>query len=153
RLLVVPRLVSAARLHRRDDVHQAGVFATSFQHLRHDRFTFLCHAFELTTDARLKYPELAFSGPKKSGKTAFAAMILLYVVRILGGRYAEGFAAANDYEQAQGRVFQAAARIVEASPLLLRRLRGVRRTQPLPVVFKNCTIVARYLDPAHYLVR
>jgi hypothetical protein len=71
----------------------------------------------------------------------------------LGGRYAEGFAAANDYEQAQGRVFQAAARIVEASPLLLRRLRGVRRTQPLPVVFKNCTIVARYLDPAHYLVR
>lgn len=94
--------------------------------------TFLCHAFELTPDGRLKYPELAFSGPKKSGKTAFAAMILLYVVRILGGRYAEGFAAANDYEQAQGRVFQAAARIVEASPLLLRRLRGVRRTQPPP---------------------
>src|SRR6202011_3953634 len=90
RLLVVPRLVSAARLHRRDDVHQAGVFATSFQHLRHDRFTFLCHAFELTPDGRLKYPELAFSGPKKSGKTAFAAMILLYVVRILGGRHAEG---------------------------------------------------------------
>jgi hypothetical protein len=52
--------------------------------------TFLCHAFELTPDGRLKYPELAFSGPKKSGKTAFAAMILLYVVRILGGRYAEG---------------------------------------------------------------
>src|SRR4029077_14472037 len=27
RRLVVPRLVSAARLHRRDDMHQAGVFA------------------------------------------------------------------------------------------------------------------------------
>src|ERR1700730_17929358 len=68
---------------------------------------FLDHAFAPTPDGRLRYPELLFSGPKKSGKTAFAAMILLYVVRILGGRYAEGFAAANDYEQAQGRVFQA----------------------------------------------
>src|SRR6266481_2350183 len=34
----MPRLVGAARLHRRDDMHQAGVFTTSFQHLRHDRF-------------------------------------------------------------------------------------------------------------------
>ena len=38
RLLVMPRLVGAARLHRRDDMHQAGVIATPFQHLRHDRF-------------------------------------------------------------------------------------------------------------------
>src|ERR1700730_5927626 len=34
----MPRLVGAARLHRRDDMYQAGVFATSFQHLRHDGF-------------------------------------------------------------------------------------------------------------------
>jgi phage terminase large subunit-like protein len=80
--------------------------------------TFLEHAFELTADERLRYPELVFSGPKKSGKTGFAAMILIYVVRVLGGRYAEGYCVANDYEQAAGRVFQAAARIIEASPLL-----------------------------------
>jgi hypothetical protein len=78
---------------------------------------FLRHAFELT-DGRLKYPELVFSGPKKSGKTAFAAMLLIYVVRVLGGRYAEGFCIANSHDQASLRVFQAAARIVEASPLL-----------------------------------
>src|SRR5258708_7697080 len=79
---------------------------------------FLRHAFELTADGRPRYPELIFSGPKKSGKTGFAAMVLIYVVVALGGRLAEGYAAANDLEQAQGRVFQAAARIVEASPLL-----------------------------------
>jgi phage terminase large subunit-like protein len=79
---------------------------------------FLRHAFELTADGRLKYPELVFSGPKKSGKTAFAAMLLIYVVRVLGGRYAEGFCIANSHDQASLRVFQAAARIVEASPLL-----------------------------------
>jgi hypothetical protein len=64
---------------------------------------FLRHAFELTPDSRLKYPELVFSAPKKSGKTGFAAMILLYVVRVLGGRYAEGIVLANDLEQAEGR--------------------------------------------------
>jgi phage terminase large subunit-like protein len=79
---------------------------------------FLRHAFELTPDGRLTYPELVFSAPKKSGKTGFAAMLLLYVVRVLGGRYAEGIVLANDLEQAEGRVFQAATRIVEASPLL-----------------------------------
>jgi phage terminase large subunit-like protein len=66
----------------------------------------------------MKYPELVFSAPKKSGKTAFAAMILIYVVRALGGRYAEGFSIANSHDQAAERVFLAASRIVEASPLL-----------------------------------
>ena len=36
--LVVPRLVSSARLHRRDDVDQAGVIAAPFQHLGNHRF-------------------------------------------------------------------------------------------------------------------
>ena len=79
---------------------------------------FLLRAFELTPDGRLKHPELVFSAPKKSGKTAFAAMIVLFVVCELGGRFAEGICAANDFDQAQGRVFLAIARIVEASPLL-----------------------------------
>jgi hypothetical protein len=79
---------------------------------------FLSHAFKLTPDGRLKYPELVWSCPKKSGKTSFAAMLTIYMVLVLGGRFAEGYAAANDLEQSQGRVFQAAARIVAASPLL-----------------------------------
>lgn len=48
---------------------------------------FLRHAFELTPAGRLKYSELLFSAPKKSGKTAFAAMILIYMVRVAGGRF------------------------------------------------------------------
>jgi hypothetical protein len=40
---------------------------------------FLRHALTLTVDGRLPYPELVFSAPKKSGKTALAAMIVLYV--------------------------------------------------------------------------
>jgi phage terminase large subunit-like protein len=79
---------------------------------------FLEHAFELTPDGRLRYPELVFSAPKKSGKTAFAAMIAIYVTRVAGGRFAEGFVLANSHDQASLRVYQAAARIAEASPLL-----------------------------------
>jgi hypothetical protein len=40
---------------------------------------FLAHAFELTPDGRLRFPELLFSAPKKSGKTGFGR--LLQVVR------------------------------------------------------------------------
>jgi phage terminase large subunit-like protein len=79
---------------------------------------FLRHAFDLTQAGRLRYPELVFAAPKKSGKTAFAAMIAIYVVRVLGGRFAEGYILANSHDQAALRVFQAAARIIEASPLL-----------------------------------
>jgi phage terminase large subunit-like protein len=78
---------------------------------------FVRHAFKLTPDGRLQYPELLFSGPKKSGKTAFGAMLIIYVIVALGGRYAEGYCAANDFEQSQGRVFQAIGRILDASPL------------------------------------
>ncbi len=79
---------------------------------------FLARCLATAPDGRLQFPELLFSAPKKSGKTAFAAMLTLFVVLVLGGPYAEAYCVANDFEQAQGRVFQAIARIVEASPLL-----------------------------------
>src|SRR5439155_7051942 len=79
---------------------------------------FLRKALTLTPDGRLRYPELLYAAPKKSGKTATAAMIVLYVVIVLGGPFAEGYVCANDYEQAQGRGVQAIVRILEASPLL-----------------------------------
>ena len=72
----------------------------------------------IAPDERLPYSELVYSAPKRSGKTALAAMIVLYVIIVLGGPYAEAYCLANDFDQAQGRVFQAILRIIEASPLL-----------------------------------
>jgi phage terminase large subunit-like protein len=79
---------------------------------------FLSRALALNENGRLRYPELVFAAPKKSGKTGFAALILIYVIVVLGGNYAEGYCVANDFDQAQGRVFQAACRIIQTSPLL-----------------------------------
>jgi hypothetical protein len=81
---------------------------------------FLAHAFKLDASGRLLYPEQCYAAPKKSGKTAFAALHMLATVLLFGGRFAEGYCIANDLEQAASRVFQAAKRIVEASPLLKR---------------------------------
>jgi phage terminase large subunit-like protein len=81
---------------------------------------FLRTALTLTADGRLPFAELLFSAPKKSGKTALAAMIMIYVIIVLGGPYAEGYCVANDFEQAASRVFQAVRRIIIASPLLRR---------------------------------
>ncbi len=79
---------------------------------------FLREALTPGADGRLPYPELVYGCPKKSGKTATAAMIVLYIVLVLGGPFAEGYCLANDFEQSTGRVFQAIARIIKASPLL-----------------------------------
>ena len=84
------------------------------------QIAFLAAAFEPDANGRLKYPEMVFGAIKKSGKTALAAMIVITMLLLFGGRFAEGLVIANDFEQAQGRVFTAAARIVEASPLLRR---------------------------------
>jgi phage terminase large subunit-like protein len=79
---------------------------------------FLAHAFKTGADGRLLYPEQVYSCPKKSGKTAFAALHVLTTALLFGGAYPEATLCANDYDQAQGRVFQAVKRIVAVSPLL-----------------------------------
>ena len=72
------------------------------------------HAFTLNDDGRLLYPELVFGAIKKSGKTTLAAIIMLTMILLYGGRFAEGYCVANDYEQAQSRVFAMVKRIIEA---------------------------------------
>ena len=89
---------------------------------------FLDRAFSLTTSGALPFSELVYGAPKKSGKTALAAMAAIYVAVVIGGMNAEIFLFANDYEQSQGRVFTAASRIIEASPLL-RGSAKIRRRQ------------------------
>jgi hypothetical protein len=78
---------------------------------------FIKEALTVTEDGRLPYPELVFSGPKKTGKTALAGIFKIYIVVVLGGKFAEGYCCANDQDQSQGRVFQAVVRILEASPI------------------------------------
>ena len=79
---------------------------------------FLKDAFATGPDGRLLYPEQIYSCPKKSGKTTFAAIFVITIVLLFGGKYAEAICAANDREQSVGRVFAAIRRIIECSPLL-----------------------------------
>lgn len=81
---------------------------------------FLEHAFKTDADGRLVHHEQVYSAPKKSGKTALAAMLLTTTALVYGGPYAEAYCIANDLEQSQGRVFQAVRRICEKSPWLRR---------------------------------
>jgi hypothetical protein len=100
---------------------------------------FLAHAFRLGPDGRLLHPELVYACPKKSGKTGFAALFMLTMILLYGGRFAEGYALANDEEQAASRVFQAIRRIVEASPLLKREAKVTADKITFPA-FANATI-------------
>lgn len=81
---------------------------------------FFAHAWQRNSNGRLVYPEQCFGAPKKTGKTGLAAAHSLTTICLFGSRYAEGYCIANDFEQAQGRVFLACKRIVESSPHLVR---------------------------------
>jgi phage terminase large subunit-like protein len=81
---------------------------------------FFDYAYRTGENGRLLYPEQGFCCPKKGGKSTLAAMHQLTTTLVFGGKFAEGYCVANDFEQAQGRVFLAARRIVEASPFLAR---------------------------------
>jgi hypothetical protein len=93
---------------------------------------FLNHCFRTGADGRLLYEEQLYSCPKKSGKTAFAAMHCLTTTLLFGGAYPEVTLAANDYDQAQGRVFEAVRRIVERSPLLVAEAKVTAERIPSP---------------------
>jgi phage terminase large subunit-like protein len=83
-----------------------------------------------------------FAAPKKSGKTAFAALHLLTTTLLYGGAYPEATAAANDLEQAQGRVFTAARRMVECSPLLAVEAKITADTIAFPAIAATVTAIA-----------
>jgi phage terminase large subunit-like protein len=108
---------------------------------------FLQHSFQLDESGRLKYPEQVYGAIKKSGKTGFAALDLLTMILLFGGKFAEGYCVANDLEQAQSRVFQAIKRIVEASPLLAREARVTAEKITFPA-FHHATISAIASDYA-----
>src|SRR5262245_37325382 len=93
---------------------------TAYRLLPSER-AFMEHAFKLDADGRLLYPEQLYACPKKSGKTAYAALHALVTTLLFGGRYAETILVANSLEQSTGRVFEYVRRIVECSPWLRRQ--------------------------------
>lgn len=103
---------------------------------------FFEHAWRTDDSGRLRYPEQLYACSKKSGKTTFAALHALTTTLLLGGPFAEGYCAANDLEQAQGRVFQAIRRIVECSPLLRREAKITESRISFPAFDATITALA-----------
>ena len=79
---------------------------------------FFEHCWDRDTNGRAVYPEQCVGAPKKTGKTTIGGIHLLTTTCLYGGRFAEAYCVANDFEQAQGRVFQQIKRIIECSPYL-----------------------------------
>jgi phage terminase large subunit-like protein len=103
---------------------------------------FLQRAFTLNESGKLAYPELVFGAIKKSGKTTLAAVVMLTMVLLYGGRFAEGYCVANDQEQAVARTFTMVRRIVEASPLLKREARLTADRVTFPALDATITAIA-----------
>lgn len=103
---------------------------------------FLAYAFKTGADGRLLHPELVYSAPKKSGKTAFAAMLVLYVTLILGGRHAEAICVANDLEQSVGRVYAAIRRMVELMGWLRKSANVTEKKITFPETGASITAIA-----------
>jgi hypothetical protein len=89
---------------------------------------FLSHAFAPNAQGDLPYKDILWSCIKKSGKSTFGAVCMLYTVICLGGRFAEAYVIANDYDQSQSRIFTATARIVEASTSIKAKITNDRIT-------------------------
>lgn len=66
-------------------------------------------------DGTHRYKTVVYSTPKKSGKTTIAALVARFRAET-GSRFQEFYCIANDFEQAQGRVFHAARTSIELSP-------------------------------------
>ena len=75
--------------------------------LYEEQKTFLREALQRTVQGRMKYTELLFSAPKKSGKTTFAGMAVIYTAVALAPLGGEIYILANDLEQSTSRVFKA----------------------------------------------
>ena len=103
---------------------------------------FIEHAFQTDESGRLVHSEWLAATPKKTGKTEFAEMLLTTTVLVFGGPYAEGYCIANDLEQAQGRVFAAVRRVVEASPYLANEAQVTANRIAFPSTGASITAIA-----------
>ena len=103
---------------------------------------FSCAHSRSTTMAGCSIPSWCFGAIKKSGKTTLAGIIVLVMILLFGGRFAEGYCVANDLEQAQSRVFTMIKRICEASPLLCVRGHDHAEQDHFPALGATITALA-----------
>ena len=103
---------------------------------------FIRHAFRLDTDGRLLFPLLVYGAIKKSRKTELAALIVITMIVLFGGRFAEAFIVANDRAQAIDRCFTGCLRIINASPLLCNEVRCTQDRITFPATGSTITAVA-----------
>jgi hypothetical protein len=87
---------------------------------------FIRHAFQLDTDGRLLHPLMVYSAIKKSRKTELAALIVITMILLFGGKFAEANIVANDQAQAIDRCFTACERVIVASPLVSKEVKVTR---------------------------
>ena len=87
-------------------------------HLEPHQKRLLTHLFTPGAAGRFPYETILLGEPKKSGKTALAALVSLWVA--LRGHREEVILAANDLDQAAGRVFAAVLYAVQHNPALSR---------------------------------
>jgi phage terminase large subunit-like protein len=101
---------------------------------RHQRRV-LARAFRRGRGGHLRFRQVLWSEPKKSGKTFLAAVLLLWWA--FSNRDTEIIVAANDLEQSVSRVFKTAAALVKHNPGLSKLVR-VRAAE---LLFTNGTVV------------
>lgn len=89
-------------------------------HLLEHQKRILTAAFTPDASGKLPYRTVVYSARKKSGKTEVGAMICNWFAfgGISSGVNSEIFCAANDVDQAEGRIFRAFKRCVRANPML-----------------------------------
>jgi len=92
-------------------------------------------AFTPDENSKLPYSTVIYSAPKKSGKTAINAIVILWFAFTIDFPN-EILIAANDLEQSQGRVFRAAKKMLEANPILINQTGKITAYE---IVLKNGT--------------
>ena len=80
----------------------------------------LRHIFTPQDDGRLQYDTVIYATPKKSGKSTIGALVAEYFGLFIEAPN-EIYICANDFEQAQGRVFKSLAQSIRLNPHLSNR--------------------------------
>lgn len=75
----------------------------------------LRYIFAPTPDGKPRFTTVVWSCPKKSGKTAIAAMVARWAAETWG-RFGEIYCLANDFDQAKSRAYAAISQSIELNP-------------------------------------